>query len=277
MIIDGKEMAEKIKQEIKETIENENLDVRLAVVLVGDNPASKVYVKNKKIACKRVGIKSLEVIMNENTTQQELENKLKELSDDESVDGILLQLPLPKHLNENNALKFINENKDVDGLTQGNMAKLYSGQSSIHPCTPEGVLILAKSVVSDLQGKHVVVVGRSVLVGKPTALLFLNENATVSVCHSKTKNLHKITSQADILVSAAGKIGLITKKHIKKGAVVIDVGITRDENGLNKGDVDFKSCFKKASHITPVPGGVGPMTIAILLKNTLSLARQRKK
>ena len=273
MIIDGKALAEKIKEEIKNEIEQSKLDVCLAVVLVGENPASKVYVKNKKIACKKVGIKSIEVLLPENTTQETLEEKLDELSSDNHVDGILLQLPLPKHLDEKSALEHIVPGKDADGLTKQNMANLMMGNKGTIPCTPAGVLILAKSVVPDLTGKHVVVVGRSALVGKPAALLFLNENATVTICHSKTKDLAKETIKADILISAVGKIGLITKKHVKKGAVVIDVGITKDTDGKNKGDVDYDKVSKKASFITPVPGGVGPMTIAMLLKNTVELAK----
>lgn len=277
MIINGKEIAEKLKQEIKEKIEKENLQACLAVVLVGDNPSSKVYIKNKKIACEKVGIKSISHILPESTTQTELNLLLKNLSNDESVSGILLQLPLPKHLDAREAIGYIVPEKDVDGLTSHNLGKLTSGGMGIIPCTPLGIIKLIKSVLGEnLEGKNAVVVGRSILVGKPTALALINENATVTLCHSKTKNLKEHTLNADILVVAVGKPKFIDASFVKKGATVIDVGITKTENGL-VGDVDFESVSQVANYITPVPGGVGPMTIACLLENTYTCAKNLKK
>ncbi len=270
MIIDGKAEAQKLKEEIKQEVLEKELKLKLVVVIVGDDPASQIYVRNKKLACESVGIQSEIVALESSTTQNVLNETLDKLSSDPSVNGILLQLPLPKHLNEEQALSHINCLKDVDGLTVSNAGKLFLNQTMIAPCTPLGILHLIKSVNPNLQGLNAVVVGRSALVGKPTAQLLLNENCTVTICHSKTKNLKKFTLLADILVVAIGKPKFITGDYIKKDAIVIDVGINRVD-GKIVGDVEFESASKIASHITPVPKGVGPMTVAMLLKNLLNL------
>lgn len=270
MIIDGKAEAQKLKEEIKQEVLEKELKLKLVVVIVGDDPASQIYVRNKKLACESVGIQSEIVALESSTTQNVLNETLDKLSSDPSVNGIFLQLPLPKHLNEEQALSHINCLKDVDGLTVSNAGKLFLNQTMIAPCTPLGILHLIKSVNPNLQGLNAVVVGRSALVGKPTAQLLLNENCTVTICHSKTKNLKKFTLLADILVVAIGKPKFITGDYIKKDAIVIDVGINRVD-GKIVGDVEFESASKIASHITPVPKGVGPMTVAMLLKNLLNL------
>lgn len=270
MIIDGKAEAQKLKEEIKQEVLEKELKLKLVVVIVGDDPASQIYVRNKKLACESVGIQSEIVALESSTTQNVLNETLDKFSSDPSVNGILLQLPLPKHLNEEQALSHINCLKDVDGLTVSNAGKLFLNQTMIAPCTPLGILHLIKSVNPNLQGLNAVVVGRSALVGKPTAQLLLNENCTVTICHSKTKNLKKFTLLADILVVAIGKPKFITGDYIKKDAIVIDVGINRVD-GKIVGDVEFESASKIASHITPVPKGVGPMTVAMLLKNLLNL------
>lgn len=270
MIIDGKAEAQKLKEEIKQEVLEKELKLKLVVVIVGDDPASQIYVRNKKLACESVGIQSEIVALESSTTQNVLNETLDKLSSDPSVNGILLQLPLPKHLNEEQALSHINCLKDVDGLTVSNAGKLFLNQTMIAPCTPLGILHLIKSVNPNLQGLNAVVVGRSALVGKPTAQLLLNENCTVTICHSKTKNLKKFTLLADILVVAIGKPKFITGDYIKNDAIVIDVGINRVD-GKIVGDVEFESASKIASHITPVPKGVGPMTVAMLLKNLLNL------
>lgn len=270
MIIDGKAEAQKLKEEIKQEVLEKELKLKLVVVIVGDDPASQIYVRNKKLACESVGIQSEIVALESSTTQNVLNETLDKLSSDPSVNGILLQLPLPKHLNEEQALSHINCLKDVDGLSVSNAGKLFLNQTMIAPCTPLGILHLIKSVNPNVQGLNAVVVGRSALVGKPTAQLLLNENCTVTICHSKTKNLKKFTLLADILVVAIGKPKFITGDYIKKDAIVIDVGINRVD-GKIVGDVEFESASKIASHITPVPKGVGPMTVAMLLKNLLNL------
>lgn len=275
MIIDGKSIAKNIREDLKQKVQEHGKEITLAVVLVGDEPASKVYVKNKQIACEKVGIKSKAILLDDKTTQKTLNQQIENLAKDESVHGILLQLPLPKHLNAREAISFLPANKDVDGLKTESLGGLVTGENVVVACTPKGVLALAKSVVKTLEGKNVVIVGRSVLVGKPTALLFLTENATVTICHSKTTNLKKHTKQADILVVAVGKQNLIKKNFVKKGAVVIDVGMNKDKEGKLCGDVDFAKVSKKAGYITPVPGGVGPMTIAMLLENTYLLATKK--
>jgi methylenetetrahydrofolate dehydrogenase (NADP+)/methenyltetrahydrofolate cyclohydrolase len=277
MIIDGKAIATQIKQQIKQEIKATGIEVCLAVVLVGNNPASITYVKNKKIACEKVGIKSLEIWLDENTTQEQLNQKLDDLSENVHVHAILLQLPLPKHLNERQALTHIAQHKDVDGLTNASLGGTLSQDTQIFACTPKGVVHLIETVCPSLEGKHAVVVGKSNLVGKPLAVMLLNKGATVTVCHSKTVNLISHTRTADIVISATGHAGLITKKHIKKGAIVIDVGISKNQQGKIVGDVLFDEVAKKASYITPVPGGVGPMTIAMLLQNALILAKQQNK
>ena len=274
-LINGKEVAEKIKLQVKEEIKSLGKDVTLAVVIVGDNPASKVYVNNKKKACKLVGIQSLEYGLPENTSEDELLSLIDRLNNYNYVDGILVQLPLPRHINTNMVIERINPEKDVDGFTAINTGKLWLGQYDIAPCTAIGVIELLDYYNIDIAGKHCVIVGRSNIVGKPVAALMLERNATVTVCHSKTQNLYDITRTADILIAAVGKPKFITRDMVKDGAVVIDVGINRDENGKLYGDVDFENVKDKTTAITPVPGGCGPMTVAMLVKNTLEAAKSQ--
>ena len=274
-LINGKEVAEKIKLQVKEEIKSLDKDVTLAVVIVGDNPASKVYVNNKKKACKLVGIQSLEYGLPENTSEDELLSLIDRLNNYNYVDGILVQLPLPRHINTDMVIERINPEKDVDGFTAINTGKLWLGQYDIAPCTAIGVIELLDYYNIDIAGKHCVIVGRSNIVGKPVAALMLERNATVTVCHSKTQNLYDITRTADILITAVGKPKFITRDMVKDGAVVIDVGINRDENGKLYGDVDFENVKDKTTAITPVPGGCGPMTVAMLVKNTLEAAKSQ--
>ena len=274
-LINGKEVAEKIKLQVKEEIKSLGKDVTLAVVIVGDNPASKVYVNNKKKACKLVGIQSLEYGLPENTSEDELLSLIDRLNNYNYVDGILVQLPLPRHINTDMVIERINPEKDVDGFTAINTGKLWLGQYDIAPCTAIGVIELLDYYNIDIAGKHCVIVGRSNIVGKPVAALMLERNATVTVCHSKTQNLYDITRTADILITAVGKPKFITRDMVKDGAVVIDVGINRDENGKLYGDVDFENMKDKTTAITPVPGGCGPMTVAMLVKNTLEAAKSQ--
>lgn len=274
-LINGKEVAEKIKLQVKEEIKSLGKDVTLAVVIVGDNPASKVYVNNKKKACKLVGIQSLEYGLPENTSEDELLSLIDRLNNYNYVDGILVQLPLPRHINTDMVIERINPEKDVDGFTAINTGKLWLGQYDIAPCTAIGVIELLDYYNIDIAGKHCVIVGRSNIVGKPVAALMLERNSTVTVCHSKTQNLYDITRTADILITAVGKPKFITRDMVKDGAVVIDVGINRDENGKLYGDVDFENVKDKTTAITPVPGGCGPMTVAMLMKNTLEAAKSQ--
>ena len=272
MILDGKELSKKIKTQLKlevETLKNKTGKTpKLAVVLVGDDPASAIYVKNKKNACKFVGITSEVKVLDKSTTQTELESVLSTLNSDKTVNGILLQLPLPNGLNERQALNCIDPQKDVDGLTTVNMGKLLTNEQGLTPCTPTGIMELFNEYNINLDGKHVVVINRSLLVGKPLEQMLLHKNATVTICHSHTKNIASLTKNADIIVTAVGKKNFLTKNMVKKNATIIDVAIVRDENGIC-GDADFKMLVKKAEFITPVPGGVGPLTIAMLLKNTI--------
>lgn len=272
MILDGKELSKKIKTQLKlevETLKNKTGKTpKLAVVLVGDDPASAIYVKNKKNACKFVGITSEVKVLDKSTTQTELESVLSTLSSDKTVNGILLQLPLPNGLNERQALNCIAPQKDVDGLTTVNMGKLLTNEQGLTPCTPTGIMELFNEYNINLDGKHVVIINRSLLVGKPLEQMLLHKNATVTICHSHTKNIASLTKNADIIVTAVGKKNFLTKSMVKKNATIIDVAIVRDENGIC-GDADFKMLVKKAEFITPVPGGVGPLTIAMLLKNTI--------
>lgn len=272
MILDGKELSKKIKTQLKlevETLKNKTGKTpKLAVVLVGDDPASAIYVKNKKNACKFVGITSEVKVLDKSTTQTELESVLSTLNSDKTVNGILLQLPLPNELNERQALNCINPQKDVDGLTTVNMGKLLTNEQGLTPCTPTGIMELFNEYNINLDGKHVVIINRSLLVGKPLEQMLLHKNATVTICHSHTKNIESLTKNADIIVTAVGKKNFLTKSMVKKNATIIDVAIVRDENGIC-GDADFKMLVKKAEFITPVPGGVGPLTIAMLLKNTI--------
>jgi len=275
MIIDGKAISEKIRTELKKKAEGMKLG--LAVVLVGENPASQVYVRNKIAACEQVGIKSFAHHLAEDTTEQQLIKLIQKLNADKNIHGILVQLPLPKHLDERKILSNIDPKKDVDGFHALNAGALFLGWADCLPaCTPAGCIELIKSTGVDMTGLHAVVIGRSNIVGKPVALLLLNENCTVTICHSKTKDLAEIARRADILVAAIGRKHFVTADMIKPGAIVIDVGINR-EDGKLYGDVDFDNAQKVASHITPVPGGVGPMTITMLLSNTIKAATNQKE
>ncbi len=281
VILDGKTLAQKIKdqlkQEIEEYIKKGLRKPALAVILVGNDPASQVYVKNKRESCSYVGINSLFFHLPEDTTQEELLELIGKLNSDEDVDGILVQLPLPSHINASEIIDAINPKKDVDGFHPINMGKLATGQDDgIIPCTPLGIWIMLKHYKIDILKKDVVIVGASNIVGKPMSLLFLkNEDSTVTICHRNTKDLTKHTKNADILIVAVGKPNLITADMVKEGVVVIDVGINKLENGKIVGDTDFENIKEKASAITPVPGGVGPMTVASLLINTVSIYRQK--
>ncbi|WP_167956695.1 bifunctional methylenetetrahydrofolate dehydrogenase/methenyltetrahydrofolate cyclohydrolase FolD [Anaerosporobacter faecicola] len=271
-IIDGKAISLEIKEELKEKAEaykKEGIEVTLAVIQVGNDPASTVYVGNKKKACEFVGIRSLSYELPEETTQEALLDTIKELNERKDVNGILVQLPLPKHINEDLVIKTIAPEKDVDGFHPQSVGALSIGQKGFVSCTPAGVIQLLKRSNIEIEGKECVVLGRSNIVGKPMAMLMLRENATVTICHSKTKNLQEVTRRADILIVALGKPRFITSDYVKEGAVVIDVGIHRDENNKLCGDVDFDSVEGKVSAITPVPGGVGPMTIAMLMNNCM--------
>ena len=278
-IIDGKALSLKVKNDLKQKVEQFNQEngrqVTLAVILVGDNPASQVYVKNKITACEYVGIKSLAFYLPTTSTEEEVIECVQNLANDNSVDGILVQLPLPKHIDEDKILNYIPTEKDVDGFKAENIGKLSMGLPCTVACTPFGVIKMLKEYGVELKGKNAVVLGRSNIVGKPASMLLLNEDCTVTVCHSKTVNLKEKCLQADIIVAAIGRPKFVTADMVKEGAVVIDVGINRTENGL-VGDVDFDNVKEKASMITPVPGGVGPMTIAMLMENTYNSAVRRK-
>ncbi|WP_295078170.1 bifunctional methylenetetrahydrofolate dehydrogenase/methenyltetrahydrofolate cyclohydrolase FolD [Ruminococcus sp.] len=278
-IIDGKAVSAAVKQEVADEAaklrEEKGLRVGLAVVIVGNNPASRVYVNNKKKACEAVGFQSYEYALEESTTQEQLLDLVNVLNRDTRVNGILVQLPLPKHIDEKAIINAISPEKDVDAFHPINVGKIMIGDYSFLPCTPAGVMRLIESTGTDITGKQCVVIGRSNIVGKPQAMLLLQKNGTVTICHSKTKNLKEVCLGADILVVAIGKANFVTGDMIKEGAVVIDVGMNRLDNGKLCGDVDFESAEKKASFITPVPGGVGPMTIAMLMKNTLTAAKQQ--
>ena len=278
-IIDGKAVSAAVKAEVAEEAaklkEEKGLKVGLAVVIVGNNPASRVYVNNKKKACEAVGFQSYEYALEESTTQEQLLDLVNVLNRDNRVNGILVQLPLPKHIDEKAIINAISPEKDVDAFHPINVGKIMIGDYSFLPCTPAGVMRLIESTGTDITGKQCVVIGRSNIVGKPQAMLLLQKNGTVTICHSKTKNLKEVCLGADILVVAIGRANFVTGDMIKEGAVVIDVGMNRLDNGKLCGDVDFESAEKKASFITPVPGGVGPMTIAMLMKNTLTAAKQQ--
>lgn len=268
--IDGKQISKDIKEELKEEVASLAAQGRkccLAVIQVGNDPASSVYVGNKKKACAYIGIESLAYELPEETTEDELLEIIDKLNNDTNVHGILCQLPLPKHINEDHIIKAISPKKDVDGFHPQNVGALVIGEQGFVSCTPAGIIQLLKRSNIEMDGKHCVVVGRSNIVGKPMSLLMLRENATVTICHSHTKNLEEICKEADILIVAIGKPQFIGKEYVKKGAVVIDVGIHRDENNNLCGDVKFDEVEPVASYITPVPGGVGPMTIAMLMHN----------
>ena len=271
-IIDGKQISLDIKNELKEKVakyKEQGIEITLAVVKVGNDPASAVYVRNKEKACEYVGINSKTLALPEETTEEELLNVVKELNEDKNVNGILVQLPLPKHIDESKVLLTIDSTKDVDGFHPVNVGKMVIGEDTFLPCTPAGIIEMIKRTDIDIEGKECVVIGRSNIVGKPMAMLMLKENATVTIAHSRTKDLKEVTKRADIIVAAIGKAKFVTADYVKEGAVVIDVGMDRDENGKLCGDVDFKSVSKVASAITPVPGGVGPMTVTMLLVNCL--------
>ena len=278
-LIDRKAVSAAVKAEVAEETaklrDEKGLKVGLAVVIVGSDPASRVYVNNKKKACEAVGFQSYEYALDESTTQEQLLDLVNVLNRDDRVNGILVQLPLPKHIDEKAVINAISPDKDVDAFHPINVGKIMIGEYSFLPCTPAGVMRLIESTGTDITGKQCVVIGRSNIVGKPQAMLLLQKNGTVTICHSKTKNLKEICLGADILVVAIGRANFVTGDMIKEGAVVIDVGMNRLENGKLCGDVEFESAEKKASFITPVPGGVGPMTIAMLMKNTLTAAKQQ--
>ncbi len=273
-LIDGKATALEIRAEIAQRVEElrgRGIVPGLAVILVGEDPASQIYVRNKGIACEKAGMRSLTLRLPAETTQAELEDRIRELNADSGIHGILVQLPLPGHLDERRALGVIDPKKDVDGFHPINAGRLLAGEKCAVPCTPRGVMELLRRTGLELQGKEAVVIGRSNIVGKPMALLLLQAGCTVTVCHSKTRDLAAHTRRADILVAAVGRAGFVTADMVKEGAAVIDVGINRVD-GKVVGDVAFDEVWEKAGFITPVPGGVGPMTIAMLLKNTLEAA-----
>ena len=275
-IISGKEVSAAVKsrvaQEISE-LKDKGVEACLAVILVGNDPASRVYVNNKKKACEFCGIRSLEYVLPAETTQEELIALIEKLNEDKAVNGILCQLPLPKHLDEKAVLNLIKPEKDVDAFHPENVGHIMIGDFNFLPCTPAGIMEMLRYENISLDGKSCVVIGRSNIVGKPMAMLMLKENATVTICHSRTKNLKEVVAGADIIVAAVGRPNFVTADMVKDGAVIIDVGINRMDDGTLCGDVDFEECKEKASYITPVPGGVGPMTIATLMQNTVTATK----
>ncbi|WFN36076.1 bifunctional methylenetetrahydrofolate dehydrogenase/methenyltetrahydrofolate cyclohydrolase FolD [Methanomicrobium antiquum] len=277
MIINGKEISEKRLAALKEEIKTSGLNPCLATVIVGEDPASQMYVRMKHKACEQVGIKSTGVVLPENSTTKEILAEVEKLNSDNLIHGILVQLPLPKHVDTEAVIEAVSPEKDVDGFHPYNTGRLFSGMPEFVPCTPGGIMTLLKEYKIETSGKKAVVVGRSVDVGRPMAALLINADATVTVCHSRTKNLEDEMKAADILISAIGKAKFVTAEMVKSGAVVIDVGINQDENKRLCGDVDFESVKDKVSAITPVPGGVGPMTIATLMENTLKSAKMHAK
>ncbi len=273
--INGKQVSQRVKDEVREQalkLHEQGITPGLAVVIVGDNPASRVYVNSKKKACSEVGIYSEEYALPQETTQEELLKLVEELNQKEDISGILVQLPLPAQIDEKTIINAINPNKDVDAFHPVNVGKIMIGDYDFLPCTPAGIMDLIAETGVEIEGKNCVVVGRSNIVGKPMAMLMLHKNATVTITHSKTRNLKEICQQADILIVAIGKANFITGEMVKEGAVVIDVGMNRLEDGKLCGDVEFASASQKAGFITPVPGGVGPMTIATLMRNTIKAA-----
>ena len=275
-LIDGKAVSAAVKEKVRgeaEGLKAQGIHIGLAVIIVGDDPASRVYVNNKKKACQAVGFDSYEYALPAETTQAELLELVSKLNADKNVDGILCQLPLPRHIDENAIINAIDPAKDVDAFHPQNVGHIMIGDYAFLPCTPAGVMELIASTGVEVKGKNCVVIGRSNIVGKPMAMLLLHEHGTVTITHSRTVDLPGITRNADILVAAVGKANFVTADMIKEGAVVIDVGMNRNAEGKLCGDVDFEGCKDKASYITPVPGGVGPMTIAMLMKNTLTAAK----
>ena len=280
IIIDGKALAKKTREELKvecDKLKEKGINPKLAVIMLGDNPASKVYVRNKSRACNDVGVEYEEYLLGDETTQEELIGLIKKLNNDKEVNGILLQSPIPKHLDINEAFKAITYAKDVDGFTPSSIGKLCIGEDTFVSCTPYGVMRMFEEYNIDLTGKDVVILGRSNIVGKPLIQCCLQKNATVTVCHSKTKNLAEHTKRADVIISAIGQSKFVKADMVKEGTIIIDVGINRGEDGKLTGDVDFENVEKKASYITPVPGGVGPMTIAMLMNNVIKAAKQQNK
>lgn len=278
IIIDGKELARKIRSNLKidcEEIKKKGINPKLAVILVGDDKASKVYVKNKNKACEDVGIEFEEHILEADITQKQLIDLIEELNNRKDIHGILLQSPIPNHLDINEAFRKISPDKDVDGFNPISVGKLSLNQDTFVSCTPYGIMKMFEEYNIDLEGKDLVIIGRSNIVGKPLIQCCLNKNATVTVCHSRTKNLKEHTKRADILIAAIGKSKFVTEDMVKDGAVIIDVGINRGEDGKLTGDVDFENIEKKASYITPVPGGVGPMTIAMLMNNVIKATKNQ--
>lgn len=278
-IISGKEVSAAKREELKKRVsalKDKGIDVGLAVIIIGNNSASRVYVNNKKKGCEEIGITSFEYALPEETSQEELLNLVDKLNKDSKVNGILCQLPLPSHIDEKSVINAIDPSKDVDAFHPVNVGHIMIGDFTYLPCTPAGIIEMLKFYNIDVKGKKCVIVGRSNIVGKPMAMLLLKENGTVEICHSRTDNLKKETLSADILVAAVGKANFITEDMVKDGAVVIDVGMNRNEEGKLCGDVCFREVEKKASYITPVPGGVGPMTITMLLENTVKAAETYK-
>jgi len=279
-IIDGKLVSASVRASVAAEVaklKEEGIEPSLAVILVGNDPASAVYVRNKQKACIETGIKPIQITMPEDTEESALLDKIDELNADDTVHGILVQLPLPKHISEKKVIERISPKKDVDAFTHESVGRIVEGKYSFLPCTPAGIMKLLEYYEVDIQGKECVIIGRSNIVGKPMALLMLNASGTVTVCHSKTKDLSEVTKRADILVVAIGKAEFVTADMVKEGAVVVDVGINRMSDGKLKGDVEFESVSRVASLITPVPGGVGPMTISMLMQNTALAAKNSKK
>lgn len=280
VIIDGKSLAKKVIEEEKEEcieLKKQGIIPKLAVIMVGDDLASKVYIKNKSKMCDEVGINYEEYLLSKDTKKEELLSLIQKLNKDKSVNGILLQSPIPKEINVNEMFKAITYIKDVDGFTPSSVGKLSIGEETFIPCTPQGIIRLLEEYKIDLTSKHVVILGRSNIVGKPLAQCCLQKNATVTICHSKTENIEKYTKMADIIISAIGKAKFIKKEMIKNDAIVIDIGINKDESGRIVGDADFEEIKDKVSYITPVPGGVGPMTVAMLIKNVIKATQMQQK
>lgn len=279
-LLKGKEVAKKTRENLKQevlTLKEEGINPKLAVIMVGNDSASQIYVRNKSKVCNEIGIEFEEYLLPEETKQEELLELIKKINEDKAINGILLQSPIPKNLDINEAFRTISPEKDVDGFHPINVGKLVLGQDTFISCTPYGVMKIFEDYNINLEGKNAVVIGRSNIVGKPMSQCLLNKNATVTICHSKTKNLSEITKQADIIVAAIGKPCFVTEDMVKEGAIVIDVGINRDSEGKIKGDVDFEKVKEKVSYITPVPGGVGPMTIAMLMTNVIKATKKQNK
>ncbi|MBN8236584.1 bifunctional methylenetetrahydrofolate dehydrogenase/methenyltetrahydrofolate cyclohydrolase FolD [Halobacillus kuroshimensis] len=275
-VIYGKQLAEDLREEMKQEVavlHEKGVHPKLVVVIIGEDPASKSYVKGKQRASEKIGMDSDLIELSEETSEQELLDLIHRLNQDDTVHGILVQLPVPEHISDQKIIEAIDPGKDVDGFHPENAGRMLTGQDTFFPCTPYGIMVMLERADIDVEGKHAVIIGRSNLVGKPVGQLLLNKNATVTHCHSRTKDLKSHTKQADILIVAAGRPGLVSGEHVKEGAVVIDVGVNRVDGKLT-GDVDFESAKEVASHITPVPKGVGPMTITMLLHNTIKAAKQ---